>query len=98
MSKVTLKVEIDEEVYKQIKDDSVCSNNNECIISKSSSAYYALNAILNAAPITKCDDCVSRQAVLNYISRLLNQGTGKRNHLSLSRSMSKSCHPSIRKR
>lgn len=65
MSKITLKVEIDEETYKQIKGDSVCSNNNECIISKSSSAYYALNAIINATPITECDDAVSRQAVLD---------------------------------
>lgn len=63
MSKVTLKVEIDEEVYKQIKDDSVCSNNNECIISKTSSAYYALNAIINATPITESDDAVSKQVV-----------------------------------
>lgn len=113
MSKVTLKVEIDEEVYKQIKGDSIYDNNNKIIISKSSSAYYALNAIINAAPITESDDCVSRQkelterlqtanatnatlikllegkqkpcddaisrsAVLNYISRLLNQGTGKK--------------------
>ncbi len=65
MSKVILKVEIDEETYKQIKDDSVCSNNNECIISKSSSAFNALNAIINATPLTESDDVVSRQAVLD---------------------------------
>ena len=64
MSKITLKVEIEEEAYKQIKGDSIYDNNNKIIISKSSLAYYALNAIINATPITECDDCVSRQAVL----------------------------------
>lgn len=68
MSKVTLRVEIEEEAYKQIKGDSVCSNNNECIISKSSSAYYALNAMINATPLTESDDCVSRQALLRKMN------------------------------
>lgn len=69
MSKVTLKVEIDEEVYKQIKSDSVYDNNNKVIISKSSSAYYALNAIINATPITESDDCVSKKAVLEVLHK-----------------------------
>lgn len=64
MSKVTLKVEIDEETYKQIKGDSVCSNNNKIIISKSSSAYYALNAMINATLLTECDDAISREEAL----------------------------------
>ena len=76
MSKVTLKVEIEEETYKQIKDDSVCSNNNECIISKSSSAYYALNAIINATPIIECDDAVSRQAVLDEVRAIATWHSG----------------------
>lgn len=66
MSKVTLKVEIDEETYKQIKSDSVYDNNNKIIISKSSLAYYALNAIINATSITESDDVVSRQALLEF--------------------------------
>lgn len=63
MKKVALKVEMDEETYKQIKGDSVYDNNNKVIISNSSSAYYALNAIINATTLTECEDAVSRQVV-----------------------------------
>ena len=61
MKKVTLKVEIEEEEYKQINGDSVYDNNKKCIIGRTSSAYYALNAIINATPLTESDDCISRQ-------------------------------------
>ena len=76
MNKVTLKVEIDEETYKQIKGDSVYDNNNKIIISKSSSAYYALNAIINATPLIECDDAISRQAVLNEVREIATWHSG----------------------
>ena len=46
MSKVTLKIEIDEEDFK-------------------STEYATLLYSLNATPLTECDDCVNRQAVLD---------------------------------
>lgn len=42
-----------------------------------------------------CEDAISRKAVIDYIHRIFNQGTGKRNLLSIFRNMLRSYRPSI---
>ena len=65
MSKVTLKVEIEEEAYKAFIEQEVIS----CGIGLLSETYHALK---NATPLTECDDAVSRQYIESKVEELEN--------------------------
>ena len=62
MSKVTLKVEIEKNTYRELRESF--------LFIKTTLATEAVEAIKTATPITESDDCVSRQAVIAEIKNL----------------------------
>ena len=74
MNKITLKVEVDKDLYEQIKNGDISYKD----ITNGIIADYYVNLIKNATPLTESEDYIIRQAVLNYLTEQLNFNEDRR--------------------